>query len=137
MEQRVQTSAAPALGPATDEMEQARYNCVLRSIFGEIFEVDFSGDSYRLIHMGDVLFCPPPPGMGVAATLRAIAETLIHPEDREIFLHLLNPKTLHQGESLKQGYASGDVRKKCRDNTAGRASRSFPWPAPLPAALCI
>lgn len=82
MEQRVQTSAAPALGPATDEMEQARYNCVLRSIFGEIFEVDFSGDSYRLIHMGDVLFCPPPPGMGVAATLRAIAETLIHPEDR-------------------------------------------------------
>ena len=84
MEQRVQTSAAP--GPATDEMEQARYNCVLRSIFGEIFEVDFSGDSYRLIHMGDVRFCPPPPGMGVAATLRAIAETLIHPEDREIFL---------------------------------------------------
>lgn len=101
MEQRVQTSAAP--GPATDEMEQARYNCVLRSIFGEIFEVDFSGDSYRLIHMGDVRFCPPPPGMGVAATLRAIAETLIHPEDREIFLRVLNPKALLQGENLKQG----------------------------------
>lgn len=113
MEQRVQTSAAP--GPATDEMEQARYNCVLRSIFGEIFEVDFSGDSYRLIHMGDVRFCPPPPGMGLAATLRAIAETLIHPEDREIFLRVLNPKALHQGENLKQGYASGDVRKKCLD----------------------
>lgn len=51
----------------------------------------------------------------MAATLRAIAETLIHPEDREIFLRVLNPKALLQGENLKQGYASGDVRKKCLD----------------------
>ena len=115
MKQRIQTSTGPALSPAADEVELARYTCVLRSIFDEIFEADFTADTYRLIHMGDVLFCPPPPGMGLADTLQAIARTLIEPEHQGTFLRLLNPAALRDEESLRQGYASGDVRKKCLD----------------------
>ena len=115
MKQRIQTSAGPTLNPAADEVELARYTCVLHSLFDEIFEADFTADTYRLIHMGDVLFCPPPPGMGLADTLKTIARTLIEPDHQGTFLRLLNPAVLREGESLRQGYASGDVRKKCLD----------------------
>lgn len=117
MEQVITHKPGTAADATADEVQQARYNCVLRSIYDEIYEANFAEDSYCVIHQGDVRFCPPPAGLGLAETVLAIADNLIHPKDRQIFLRLLNPDELQKNaDREKREYLIGEVRKKCRDS---------------------
>ncbi len=117
MEQRPLRKPGTATDATADEVQQARYSCVLRSIYDEIYEANLADDSYRVIHKGDVRFCPPPAGYGLAETVRATADDLIHPEDRQVFLRLLNPQELQKNTGReKREYLIGEVRKKCRDS---------------------
>lgn len=96
------------------QVESAHYDCVLRSIFNEIFLLNFSDDSYRAIYKGEKKFLPLTPDLPLRATLALAAAELVHPDEREEYRRLLNCDVLTTRlDPEREDHLRADVRKLC------------------------
>ena len=106
-------SKAPTMPCLTAQnMTSHCYAGVLRSVYDEIFVLDFARDQCRELYRSTNVFETPAINKGLTALLDDVSANYVHPDDRAAFIALFNPETLDRIDE-KRGFVSADVRKKC------------------------
>ena len=94
-----------------------RYDKALRSIYNELFEINFTDDLCRLLHYSgskNNLFCNDEETF--SALLRRTAAQTLHPADKDRFLEFFDLAKIHAIISSGTKYARAEFRKAHSDN---------------------
>jgi len=94
-----------------------RYDKALRSIYNELFEINFTDDICRLLHCTGSkhnIFCSDEEPL--STLLSKIAEQTIHPADKSRFLEFFDLAKIRALLSSGTKYASDEFRKAHSDN---------------------
>lgn len=122
----------------TSQMEQERralferqYDAALRKIYDELYELNLTQNSYRIVyHTAGKYDCPPPEGV-LSEGIRKISERMIHPADREKFLRLFDLESLRGAFSSGRDCVAGEIRNLWTDGAYHWASLTiFPVTGP-------
>lgn len=124
----------------TRQLEQERqallgrqYDAALRKIYDELYELNFTQNSYRTVyHTTGKYDCPPAEGI-LSEEVRNISERIIHPADREKFLRLFDLESLRRAFSSGRDCVAGEIRNLWNDGAYHWASLTI-FPAAGPEA---
>lgn len=96
-------------------VETQCYSSVLRSVYDEIFLLDFDKDEARELYRGSDKFMPPSAASSLSALFSEAKEGLVHPDDTEAMQLFWAPLARHELEKQGQPFATLDLRRKSRN----------------------
>ena len=99
-----------------------QYDHALRNIYDELFELNVTQDSYRIVYHVEGKYLTPPETGTLSAGISLVAEKMIHEEDRERFLSLFDFDTVRKSFTSGREFLIGEFRKRWHDGTCHWAS---------------
>ncbi|MEG2172433.1 MAG: EAL domain-containing protein [Desulfovibrionaceae bacterium] len=91
---------------------QQQYNLALRNIYDEFFECNLTQNYYRIMHHVPNKYVIPPMAGALDKHIVLVAENMIHPEDKERFLHFFDIETMRAKFAQGQEFLMGEFRKR-------------------------
>lgn len=106
-----------------------QYDRALRNIFDEVFILNVTKDSYRILYHSEDKYVTPSDQGPLAETIFDESRDSIHPEDSARFLQFCSPERMKREFATGKEFIIGEFRKRCKDNTYRWASLTmFPMP---------
>lgn len=107
-----------------------QYDHALRQIYDELFEVNVSNNTYRVVYHVDGKYVIPAISGKMTNTVSLIAREMIHPDDSKRFLEFFDIENMRRSFRDGQDYRIGEFRKRLQDGTWRWASLTvFPLSA--------
>ena len=100
----------------TSDKTKRRYDKALRSIYDELFEINFTDDVCKLIHHAAGKNLLPAVKEPFSVIIAKISEELICPADKKRFLHFFEFEKIRANFVAGQKHISGEFRKLQEDN---------------------
>ena len=102
------------------EEEQRRriseqYDHALRNIYDELYELNITQDSYRIVYHVKGKYVTPPEQGRLSQCIDLVSRNMIFPEDRARFLEFFNLDALRQNFAAGREYLIGEFRKLWHD----------------------
>lgn len=102
------------------EEEQRRriseqYDHALRNIYDELYELNITQDSYRIVYHVKGKYVTPPEQGSLSECIDLVSRNMIFPEDHARFLEFFNIDTLRQNFASGREYLLGEFRKLWHD----------------------
>lgn len=92
-----------------------QYDRALRNIYDELYELNVTRDAYRIVYHTKGKYVTPPETGALGAAVALVADNMIHPEDRERFLHFFDLEAVRQRFATGKEHLIGEFRKLWRD----------------------
>ena len=99
-----------------------QYDQALRQIYDELYEVNVSDDSYRMVYHVEGKYKIPPETGKLASAIHSISKEMIHPEDATRFLEFFDIGNMRRSFRNGQDYRIAEFRKLLQDETYRWAS---------------
>ncbi len=99
-----------------------QYDHALRNIYDELYELNITRNSYRVIYQAEGKYKTPQEGGALHDVIKLIAEKIIYPEDKATFLAFFNIDSIRSHFAKGREYLIGEFRKLRRDETYHWAS---------------
>ena len=102
------------------EEEQRRriseqYDHALRNIYDELYELNITQDSYRIVYHVKGKYVTPPEQGRLSECIDLVSRNMLFPEDRTRFLEFFNLDALRQNFAAGREYLIGEFRKLWHD----------------------
>ena len=102
------------------EEEQRRriseqYDHALRNIYDELYELNITQDSYRIVYHVEGKYVTPPERGRLSESIDLVSRNMIFPEDRARFLEFFDLDALRQNFAAGREYLIGEFRKLWHD----------------------
>ena len=102
------------------EEEQRRriseqYDHALRNIYDELYELNITQDSYRIVYHVKGKYVTPPEQGHLSECIDLVSRNMLFPEDRTRFLEFFNLDALRQNFAAGREYLIGEFRKLWHD----------------------
>ena len=102
------------------EEEQRRriseqYDHALRNIYDELYELNITQDSYRIVYHVKGKYVTPPEQGRLSECIDLVSRNMLFPEDRARFLEFFNLDALRQNFAAGREYLIGEFRKLWHD----------------------
>ena len=81
-------AVAPMKCLSSGRMEEQCYSGVLRSVYAEIYLLDFKKNQARELYRSDDIFLPPSAGLTLSGLFNEALTKLVHPDDHDALLRL-------------------------------------------------
>ncbi|QNL44847.1 diguanylate cyclase [Oscillibacter hominis] len=104
----------------TLEQGQLKYFSLLRYLGSTVMEVDFNTGVYHVVYLSDDSFVSLRSGTQFEDSIRAFAQTAVHPEERDMVLELLGPYG-------REFFAEGRMKRTRRYRVLNRATGAYDW----------
>ena len=92
-----------------------QYDHALRNIYDELYELNITQDSYRIVYHTKGKYVTPPEEGSLSACIDLVSHDMIFPEDRARFLEFFNLDALRQNFTAGREYLIGEFRKLWHD----------------------
>lgn len=99
-----------------------QYDHALRQIYDELYEVNVSSNSYRIVYHVDAKYKIPPVSGELSSAIARIASDMIHPEDSQRFVEFFDIGNMRRSFREGQDYRIAEFRKLMLDGTYRWAS---------------
>lgn len=108
-------AVAPMTCLASGRMEEQCYSGVLRSVYAEIYLLDFEKDEARELYRGDDTLLGPSGEFTLSELFTEALTKLVHPDDHNALLRFWDPLSRQDLEKNGLPFSTLDVRRKCHD----------------------
>lgn len=92
-----------------------QYGRVLRNIYDELYELNITHNTYRIVHSTPGKFVAPPESGKLDRTLMIMAQGMVHPDERLEFQNFFTTEHLREAFSHDEEYVETEFRKLCED----------------------
>ncbi len=94
-----------------------QYDHALRQIYDELYEINVSDNSYRIVYHVERKYKIPPASGQLASAINSIAKEMIHPDDATRFLEFFDIGNMRHSFRNGQDYRIAEFRKLLLDGT--------------------
>ena len=94
-----------------------QYDHALRQIYDELYEVNVSDDSYRIVYHVEGKYKIPPASGKLTNAINSISKEMIHPEDTARFREFFDIGNMRHSFRNGQDYRIAEFRKLLQDGT--------------------
>lgn len=88
-----------------------QYDRALRSIYDEVYELNVSQNSYRILYQVDSKYVSPEPSGVLEDTVRHVGQHMVHPLDRKRFNQFFDIVALRERFARGEEFCIGEFRK--------------------------
>ena len=92
-----------------------QYDHALRNIYDELYELNITQDSYRIVYHVKGKYVTPPEQGRLSECIDLVSRNMLFPEDRTRFLEFFNLDALRQNFAAGREYLIGEFRKLWHD----------------------
>ncbi len=124
-------AVAPMQCLASGRTEEQCYSSVLRSVYAEIYFLDFEHGVVRQLYKGEDILLQPPEDLTLSNMFTDAVDKLVHPDDHDAVQRFWDPLSRQELEKNGQPFSTLDLRRKCR-NLSYRWTRMTAFPVRQP-----